>query len=234
MRTYNEFMYKTLTPVLPLFLSAVRKVKNREYLLWFIISGVVFAVVMRLFALLSPFLFILMQVSEQQWIYMILIGLTFFLTIYGSVFSFALFLYISVQIVKGDHIELVRCLGAAHRSVVRTTWTIIGFGIIVLSSLVLFVIPGIIVGVWFFFAPTIAVLGTTKKHFFAQSRSLVKGRFFAVLWRLLLISVCSSGISYFLSFIHPFMSQLWAITTPFFSLIYTMLYLDLLPKINTK
>ncbi len=227
-------MHAQLTPVIPLLLSAVKTVKNKEYLQWFIVSGVVFAVLMRLLALLPPFLLILMQVSEQQGIYMVLIGLTVLLTIYSAVFFFALFLLVSVHITKGEHIVLSVSLREAHRSVLRTTGTIVAFGFLAVLSLILLVIPAIIVGIWFFFAPTIAVLGTTKRHVFKQSRALVKGRFFAVLWRLLLISVCSSGLSYLLSFVHPIMTQVWAITTPFFSLLYTVVYLDLLPKTVKK
>lgn len=66
-------------------------------------------------------------------------------------------------------------------------WVSILGGIIILAGMVLFIIPGIIFNVWYYFS-TYEVLLHNKKGMQAlsESKQLVKGRWWGVFWRLLL------------------------------------------------
>ncbi|MFH0749709.1 MAG: hypothetical protein V1917_02215 [Candidatus Gottesmanbacteria bacterium] len=221
-------MHHKLTPITPFFLSAIHQLRNRRNVIWFLISGLVFTVISRLFVMLPPFLFIVMQTTEETVLYSLLIGLCALLACYSSVFFFSLFLVVSRHIALNEDIMLSASLRQAHRSVGRAAWTILLFGLFVFLGLIVLVIPGIVIAIWFFFAPTISVFESKKVNPFKQSKLLMKGRFFAVFFRLVLVYGCVMLPTYLLSFIHPLLSQAWGITSSFFSFVYVLLYMDLL------
>ena len=219
-------MHKKLTSIPVLFSSAFQVLRVRQYAIWFLISGLVFTVISRLFVVLPSFLYLAMQATEQTTLYAILIGISVLFAWYGIVLSFALFLFVSRRIVLGQDIMVKKSLFEAHRVVGRVTVTIALFGLFVFLSLLLLIVPGILVGILCFFAPTISVLGVHTKHPFRQSRALFKGRFWALFIRLALVYVFTIVPTYVLSFVHPIASQAWGITTAFCSFLFTKIYLD--------
>ncbi len=72
----------------------------------------------------------------------------------------------------------------AWRDTVSYLWVSILVGVIALLGLILFIIPGLIFAVWYSFAALIFVLEGVKGYAaLKQSKSLVSGRFWSVIWR---------------------------------------------------
>lgn len=227
-------MHKKLTAIPVLFGSAFQTLRVRHYVVWFLVSGIVFTLISRLFIVLPSFLYLAMQATEQITLYAILIGVSVLFAWYGTVLSFALFLFVSRRIALGQPLMVKKSLREAHGVVGRVTVTILLFGLFVCSSLLLLIIPGVIVGILCFFAPTISVLGIHKTHPFRQSRALFKGRFWALFLRLALVYVFTIVPTYALSFVHPIASQAWGITTSFCSFLFTKVYLDAAQTTSTN
>lgn len=97
---------------------------------------------------------------------------------------------------------------------------------IVLSSL-LFIIPGLIVAVWFFFGPLISVVEPDNHNPLKASKRLTAGRFWAVGGRILLITLLYQLPLSLLGKIHPFLGILWSSMSSVTGLLYYLLYLDL-------
>ncbi len=220
-------MHKTLPSIFSLFRFALQALRVRQYAVWFIVSGLVFTVISRLLVVLPPLSYIAMQATGQTVLYGILLACSMVFIWYVIVVSFALFLLVSRRIALGQPLGIKVSFLEAHRAVGRTTGTIFLLGLFVLAGCIALIIPGFIVGILCFFAPTIAVLGNNKKKLFLQSRMLYKGRFWAVFLRLAIVYALTLIPTYALSRIHPVAGQVWGITTSFFSFLFTKIYLDL-------
>ncbi len=218
---------KKLMSIPSVFRSIIQVFHVRKYVVWFVVSGVIFTLVSRLFVVIPPLLFIAMQSAEQTTIYIILIIVSLLVFCYITVFSFSLFLLVSRRILRGQDISLKTSMIEAYHTVGKTALTIFLFGLFVLLGCIVLVIPGLLLAIFFFFAPTISVLAKNNKHPFKQSRALFKGRFWAVLLRLLIVYVFVVVPPYLLSKWNTDVGQLWGITTSFSSLLFTKIYLDI-------
>lgn len=218
---------KKLPSIPTLFHSVFQTVRVRQYLVWFLVSGVLFTLLSRLFVVIPPLFFIAMQSAEQTTMYSILIVMSVLLFCYFSVFSFALFLVVARRILAGQNIMVKASMVEAHHTVGRTALVIFLFGIFVILGSIALVIPGLVLAILFFFAPTISVLSVQKDHPFQQSRALFKGRFWAVLVRILIVYIFMIIPPYFLSKWNTNIGQVWGITTPFLSVFLTKIYLDI-------
>jgi len=114
----------------------------------------------------------------------------------------------------------------SYYTIGKTALTILLFGLFVFLGSIALIIPGIVMGIFFFFAPTISVLATKKEHPFKQSRALFKGKFWAVFLRLMIVYILVILPSFLLSKLNADLGQVWGITTSFFSLVFTKIYLD--------
>lgn len=219
-------MHQKLTPIPLLLKEVVRVLHSKENILWFVISGAVFTLISRALVILPPLLYVAMETTEQTVLFGALIGMSILFSCYVMVFFFALFLLVSRQIALHQSFSLKQMVIEAHRSVGKAIGGIFIFSIVVFGGLLLLIIPGILFGIWFFFAPTIAVLGKERRHLLKQSKALFAGRFWGILLRLAIIYALVMLPTYLLSLINTSLGQIWGITTSFFSFLFTLVYLD--------
>ena len=103
----------------------------------------------------------------------------------------------------------------------------VGFlrGVIVLLGFICFIVPGIVFSIWFSFAPYVFIF-EGKKGFEALKRSkeLVKGKWWPIFWRIVIVMVISGLISS-IRFFGPIVNLLF--TTPFIIVFFNNLYEDL-------
>lgn len=99
-------------------------------------------------------------------------------------------------------------------------------GLFTSLGFLLFIIPGIIIAVRFMFAPMIAAVEDRVVKPLDESKRLVKGRFWKLAGRSILMVVCYNIPLSILQAIHPLVGTVWAITSPIFGLYFFLVYLD--------
>jgi len=93
-------------------------------------------------------------------------------------------------------------LSATVRLIIPVFILSIIVGLIIFGGLLLFIIPGIIFGVWYAFAMYEIVLNDKKiKESLHNSKLLVKGRWWSVVWRLLAPTIVFTFITLMLNYI---------------------------------
>lgn len=101
-------------------------------------------------------------------------------------------------------------------------------GLVVIIGFVLFIIPGIIFSVWFSFAHLIAILENENGiESMKKSKALVKGNFWPILGRFILIGVIAVVISMVIQLIPVLGGILVAFISPLFILYQVLLYRNL-------
>lgn len=107
------------------------------------------------------------------------------------------------------------------------------YGIFVLLGLVLLIVPGIIFAIWWMFSSWIVVdRNLTIKQTFIESKSLIKGRFWKVLGRLLVFALATVLVQIPLASLSPYASLVATIFGGLFLLPYYLLYRELVADRN--
>jgi len=104
--------------------------------------------------------------------------------------------------------------------------TYIIFGLLSSVGFLLLIIPGIIITVRYMFAPMIAAVEDAAVKPFDESKRLVKGRFWKLVGRSILMVVCYNIPLSVLQAIHPLLGTVWAVTSPIFGLYFFLVYRD--------
>lgn len=99
-------------------------------------------------------------------------------------------------------------------------------GLFTSLGFLLFIIPGIIIAVRFMFAPMIAAVEDKTVKPIDESKRLVKGRFWKLISRGILMIICYNIPLSILQAIHPLVGTVWAITSPIFGLYFFLVYMD--------
>jgi hypothetical protein len=120
-------------------------------------------------------------------------------------------------------------VGQAYRSSLRFFWSYLGLSIlmslILIVAFILLVIPGIIVSVWFSFATFVLILeGASIKDSLKRSREYVRGRWWGVFGRLIVMTVIAFVLSAIFGIISSFMPHV-----ALEELVVTLLSLVLMP-----
>ncbi len=105
--------------------------------------------------------------------------------------SFFVGLFISIAIIlavdallKKEKVDLRKIYNLSYSKILSYLWVSILAGLAVLFGIILLIIPGIILAVWFSFSIYILILENIKgAAALKASKNLVKDRFWAVLWR---------------------------------------------------
>lgn len=121
---------------------------------------------------------------------------------------------------------LTSYLRPAREVTVRLLVTYITVGFMTTVGFLLLIIPGVIIAVRYAFAPMIAAVEDRAVKPIEESKLLVKGRFWKLVGRSILLVVCYNIPLYILQAIHPMFSAVWSITTPIFGLYFFLVYMD--------
>lgn len=109
---------------------------------------------------------------------------------------------------------------------IRLLMTYVTIGIFTSLGFLLLIVPGIIIAVRFMFAPMIAAVEDRAIKPIDESKRLVKGRFWKLAGRSILMVVCYNIPLSVLQAIHPLIGTVWAVTSPIFGLYFFLVYMD--------
>ncbi len=153
-------------------------------LLMFLILGVAGLVFALLYALLKSFAFLIFIAALIGFIVLI-----FWLA--------PVYLLIAKHLIAGEEVGLQTLFSEAKPFIVPLGWTSLVTGVITMLGFFLFIIPGLILAVWYMFTQFI-VIEQKLSGFKAMgaSKSLVKGRFWEAAWFISFVSLLSIVISF--------------------------------------
>ena len=109
---------------------------------------------------------------------------------------------------------------------VRLLVTYMTVGLFTSLGFLLLIVPGIIIAVRYMFAPVIAVVEAKTTKPLDESKRLVKGRFWKLALRSILIVGCYNIPLSVLQAIHPLFGTVWSVTSPVFGLYFFLVYMD--------
>lgn len=206
-----------------------------------ILSYVILGIVPQLISLLIGFIASLsnMETSVVDLVYSIngwgVAGLIVVGIIIVSLVStwYAAVLYLVYKATASGTVSpLVTYFRPAKNVTVGLLVTYLRIGFITLLGFLLFIIPGIIIAVRYMFAPMIAVVEDRTAKPIDESKRLVKGRFFKLIGRGILLVICYNIPVYIFTTLstfttlHPLFGSVWAVTSPIFGLYFYLVYLD--------
>jgi len=111
-------------------------------------------------------------------------------------------------------------------------WISIISGFIIIGGYLLFIIPGIILAIWFSLAAYVLVSeDRTGMIALFRSRQLIKGYWWKVFWRFLVMGIIISLITFVAGFIPFIKNIIYLLTTPF-SIIFSFLIYENLKKLK--
>ena len=129
-----------------------------------------------------------------------------------------------MEAVIDEEIGFREALALGKSSWVALLWVSSLYGFIVGGASLLLIIPGIVISVWFFAAPYLAIAGETRgMGALLRSRALVKGQFWPILLRLFLVWLVTGAMTA-IPFVGPFLAFA---TAPFTMLCHVILYRNL-------
>ncbi|MBI5620394.1 hypothetical protein HY949_01290 [Candidatus Gottesmanbacteria bacterium] len=136
-------------------------------------------------------------------------------------------LYTVYQATAAGTIEkLTTYVRPAKAVTVHVLVTYMTVGLFTSLGFLLFIIPGIIIAVRYMFAPMIAAVEDRTTKPIDESKRLVKGRFWKLAGRGLLMIVCYNIPLSIFQAIHPVLGSAWAVTSPIFGLYFFLVYRD--------
>ncbi|MDD4995317.1 MAG: hypothetical protein PHW53_02555 [Patescibacteria group bacterium] len=125
-------------------------------------------------------------IPQELWILSMLLAIVAGIgTMIVGLWVFATMTAIIAKIYDGEQYDVKAISQNAWTKIIPLLWVSILTGFAVFGGTLLFLIPGIIFAVWFTFSSVINVLeGTRGTAALKQSKQLVTGKWWAVLWRL--------------------------------------------------
>jgi len=126
----------------------------------------------------------------------------------------------------GTFTKLSDYIAPARLVTIRLLTTTIKVSIISVIGLILLIIPGIIFMVRYGFAQMIAVLEDRSVNPLTESKRLVRGRFWKLVGRAVVIGICYNLPLAVLQSIHPGFGFVWTITSPVYGLYFYLVYAD--------
>ncbi len=100
-------------------------------------------------------------------------------------------------------------------------------GAFILIGFILAILPGLIFSVWYYFALIIAVVEESTVDPLKLSKQLVRGKFWPVAGRILLFTLLYLAPNILFQRINIYLTFLWSIFMPYFTLVTVLFYLDL-------
>lgn len=158
---------------------------------------------------------------------LIIIGiLALFVIGFVSTWYTALLYKVYQATAAGTRDMLTTYVRPAKEVTIRLLVTFVTVGLFTSLGFLLLIIPGIIIAVRFMFAPMIAAVEDRAVKPIEESKRLVKGRFWKLVGRGILMIVCYNIPLSVLQAIHPLVGTVWAITSPIFGLYFFLVYMD--------
>lgn len=99
-------------------------------------------------------------------------------------------------------------------------------GLFTSLGFLLLIVPGIIIAVRYMFAPMIAAVEDRSIKPIDESKRLVKGRFWKLVGRSIVMIVAYNIPASILQALHPALSMIWSVTSPIFGLYFFLVYSD--------
>ena len=144
----------------------------------------------------------------------------------ASTWYTALLYHVYAGVALGKKLTITGAMQLAWGSLKRLFLTYLKVSIVTGLGYLFLIVPGVLFTVWYLFAPLAAVVEEDAVDAMAQSKRMVKGRFWKLVGRSLVLLLLYTAPQYALSFLHPYVGVAWQVTSPIFGLMYMLLYLD--------
>ncbi len=148
------------------------------------------------------------------------------LVIFLSTWYTALLYKVYQETAAGTIHKLTTYVRPAKEITGRLLVTYLTVGLFTSLGFLLLIIPGIIIAVRYMFAPMIATIEDRSVKPIDESKRLVKGRFWKLVGRSIVVIVAYNIPASILQAIHPALGMMWSVTSPIFGLYYFLVYQD--------
>ncbi len=222
----NKNAMKSLTPIRQLFSSSLALSFSSSFRWLYVGLGTVLFI----YRALTTFLSTLSgqpTISNAGPIFVLVLAVIVILGFVGGFWYLAFLYQTNVHTLTSQPWSLPALFRTSWRSIGRLMIVTMSTGVVVLVGILLLIIPGLIFMAWFAFAPIIAAVEGQGINAVKQSMLLVKGYFWQIAGRLIVLMLLGNIPSIILTRLHPLLGSLWSITTPYVSLLMTAVYLDL-------
>lgn len=217
-----------ILPIKTVILKTFKLVFKKEYVYKFVVIGIIFSLVIFLLNLVISY-FINLSINQFS---PLLIIVALLLSAFLYLYSFSFMLSFIYNFCLDVSVEAVTNIKNYFIKAYQTSFLVLGsmltFGLIIFGGVILLLIPSIIWGVKYFFTPMISALeGKKPKEALKESKLLVKGYFWQILFRLVIFYLISSFPGLIISSINPNLSFIQTFFLPITSLFYVILYNNL-------
>jgi len=217
-----------ILPIKIVITKTFKLVFKKEYLTKFVIVGTVLSLVTYLSNIIFNY-FVNLSINQFS-PFIIIISLLLFCFLYVYFFSFLLsFIYnfcldVSIESLHNINYYIIK----SYNTSFLVLKSMIVFGLIILGGIILLFIPAIIWGVNYFFSPIISSIENKRtRDALKESKLLVKGYFWQILFRLIIFYIISSFPGIIISSINPNLSFIQTFFLPVTSLFYVVLFNNL-------
>lgn len=217
-----------ILPIKTVVLKTFKLVFKKEYLYKFAVIGAIFSLITFLLNLVINY-FVNLSINQfPPFLIIFSLLLSTFLYLYS--FSFMLsFIYNFCLDVSIESVQNIRnYLTKAYQTSFQVLGSMITFGLIIFAGIILLLVPSVIWGVKYFFTPMISALeGKKPKEALKESKLLIKGHFWQILFRLIVFYIITSFPGLIITQINPNLSFIQTFFLPITSLFYIILYNNL-------
>jgi len=217
-----------ILPIKTVILKTFKLVFQKEYVYKFVIIGVIFSFVTFLLNLVINY-FINLSINQFP---PFLIILSLILSTFLYLYSFSFMISFIYNFCLDVSVESLQNIKYYFTKAYQTSFPVLGsmltYGLIIFGGIILLLIPSIIWGIKYFFTPMISALeGKKTKEALKESKLIVKGYFWQILFRLVIFYLISSFPGLIISSINPNLSFIQTFFLPITSLFYVVLYNNL-------
>ncbi len=121
-------------------------------------------------------------------------ALTLMACVFLAASTFSFFALLAAAIDEGATVGTA--LKAGLRKILPGLWIMLASSVLIMGGSLIFIVPGIVLAVWFAFSPVIVASGEARGlNALLRSKAAVKGRWFPVFGRLFLLNLLASVLS---------------------------------------
>lgn len=142
-----------------------------------------------------------------------------------------IYLFVSYQIVKYSKVSFSDVFTKLKSTFFKYLWVSVCLGLLVGLGLILLIVPGIILAIRYFFAPTVSVIENKGvKASLKESREMTKKKFWRILFAFIVINLLTGIPKMIFNSVNPTIALIWTVFDPLNALFMILLYNNLLSQ----
>lgn len=172
--------------------------------------------------------YVIDAISESSVLLLIvLVSILLVLSIFIGTWYYIFMVHIHHAIVTGQHVEYRILINVSRNLIARVIKTNFMRICLLLIGYVLFIIPGILFTLWYYFSALIAAIENPSDSPLQVSKRIVRMNFWPITGRIIIFGLLYSIPYLIFNKVSPLLSNIWLLSNPYWGLVQMIFYINI-------